>query len=159
MHNHAHVSIAKLALFTALMASIALLARSAKGADPWTPAQLISPEALRQQLAESKTAKPLLIHVGFHPLYEQGHIPGSVYYGPGARPEGLAEIKKQVEKLPRNKAIVIYCGCCPWEECPNIRPAFTALKAMGFTRLKVLSLPTNFATDWAAKGYPIERGN
>ncbi len=159
MHNPAHSSIAKLALFTAILASIALLTRTAKGADPWTPAQLISPEALHQQLADSKAPKPLLIHVGFHMLYELGHIPGSVYYGAGATPDGLAEIKKQVEKLPRNKAIVVYCGCCPWEECPNIRPAFAALKAMGFTRLKVLNLPTNFATDWARKGYPVERGN
>ncbi|MBZ5561472.1 MAG: rhodanese-like domain-containing protein [Acidobacteriia bacterium] len=159
MPRRIHASVARVALLGTMLVAMAVFARSSKGADPWIPAQLISPESLRQQLADSKEPKPLLIHVGFHTLYEQGHIPGSVYDGPGARPEGLAEIKKQVEKLPRNKAIVIYCGCCPWEECPNIRPAFKALKAMGFTRLKVLSLPTNFATDWAGKGYPVERGN
>ncbi len=28
---------------------------------------------------------------------------------------------------------------------------------MGFTHLRVLVLPDNFGTDWAAKGYPVER--
>ncbi len=149
----------KLSVLGAMIIAEAVFARSSKGADPWTPAQIISPEALRQQLAETKEPKPLVIHVGFHTIYEQGHVPGSVYYGQGSSPQGLADIKRQVEKIPRSKTIVLYCGCCPWEQCPNIRPAFKALKGMGFTHLKVLSLPTNFATDWAGKGYPVERGN
>jgi hypothetical protein len=34
--------------------------------------------------------------------------------------------------------VVIYCGCCPLDKCPNVRPAFTLLKTMGFTNLHVL---------------------
>jgi len=128
------------------------------GADPWTPAQLTSPKALNKRLAETKGVKPLIIHVGFRILYDQAYIPGSAYHGPGAKPEGLAELKKQVQRLPRNTEIVIYCGCCPWNECPNIRPAFQTLKEMRFTRIKVLSIPTSLAVDWAGKGYPLERG-
>jgi len=42
--------------------------------------------------------------------------------------------------------------------CPNIRPAFLALRDMGFTRLRVLMLPTDLYTDWVQKGYPTEKG-
>jgi hypothetical protein len=28
---------------------------------------------------------------------------------------------------------------------------------MGFTKLRLLSLPTNFATDWVNKGYPTDK--
>ena len=40
-------------------------------------------------------------------------------------------------------------------KCPNIRPAFATLKAMGFTHLHVVILPTNFGKDWVAHGYPV----
>ena len=158
MNDRCYFFVARPVWLAALVIPLAFLAPHAWGADPWTASQLISPEALHQQLVSKKGAKPLLIHVGFHPLYLQGHIPGSSYYGAGGNAQGLVEIKKRVEKLPRNKAIILYCGCCPWKQCPNIRPAFKALKEMGFTRLRVLSLPTSFATDWAGKGYPVERG-
>jgi len=42
------------------------------------------------------------------------------------------------------------------KDCPNIRPAYRTLKSMGFERLMVLNLPSNFHTDWVAKGYPVE---
>ncbi len=29
--------------------------------------------------------------------------------------------------------MVIYCGCCPWEKCPNIAAAYKQLTQMGFT--------------------------
>jgi hypothetical protein len=29
---------------------------------------------------------------------------------------------------------------------------------MGFKRIKLVNIPTNLATDWAAKGYPLEKG-
>ena len=43
------------------------------------------------------------------------------------------------------------------EKCPNLRPAFSALREMGFTKLRVLLLPTSFEKDWVEKGYPVER--
>jgi len=51
--------------------------------------------------------------------------------------------------------MVIYCGCCPFTKCPNIRPAFQQLKKMGFTNVKVLDLPVNLQTNWIAIGYPL----
>ncbi len=67
----------------------------------------------------------------------------------------LLKWKNELQKLPRNTDIVIYCGCCPFEHCPNIRPAFKLLNDMGFTNQKLLNLSHNLKADWIDKGYPI----
>jgi thiosulfate/3-mercaptopyruvate sulfurtransferase len=124
--------------------------------DPWTTAQTIQPAVLAEELAEGKST-PTILYVGFQRLYASGHIKGAQYHGSGGSPEGLAEIKKWAASLPRPTNLVLYCGCCPMEKCPNIRPAFSALHEMGFTKLRVLILPNSFAIDWAEKGLPYDR--
>lgn len=125
--------------------------------NPWSQKQVIAPAGLAHEL-QSSAAKPLLLQVGFERLYGQGHIPGSKYCGPGGSPDGIARLKTCIEGVSRKQAIVLYCGCCPWEKCPNIRPAFEALQRMGFTNVKVVHIRDNFGKDWAAKGYPVSRG-
>jgi hypothetical protein len=98
-----------------------------------------------------------VIHTGFSVLYRATHIRESVFAGPGSKEEGVADLKKIVAGQPRDREIVLYCGCCPWDKCPNIRPAFAALHEMGFTRVKALELPTNLKTDWIDKGYPVDK--
>ncbi len=110
-----------------------------------------------QLAARMKAAKPLVIHTGFNVLYRSAHIAGTVYAGPGSKPEGLEALKTLVAKEPRDREIVIYCGCCPWEKCPNIRPAFAALQEMGFTHVKALYVPDNLAKDWIDKGLPTDK--
>jgi hypothetical protein len=73
-------------------------------------------------------------------------------------PQGLADLRKWANALPRSADIVVYCGCCPLAHCPNIRPAFSALQKMGFTHLRVLLIPNDFAHDWVAAGYPVSKG-
>ena len=97
-----------------------------------------------------------IICVTFPILYRQKHIPGAQLAGPADKPEGLAKLKAAVAHLPRIEEIVIYCGCCPMDKCPNIRPAYRALKKTEFEHIRVLNLPTNFHTDWVAKGYPVD---
>jgi thiosulfate/3-mercaptopyruvate sulfurtransferase len=109
-------------------------------------------------LHSPKSEKPLPIQVGSHVLSAQAHIPGSEYIGPGASESRLRQLRKRVESLPRNKFIVIYCGCCPWAHCPNIRPADDSLRAMGFTKVRVLYIANNFGADWVDKGYPTAKG-
>jgi thiosulfate/3-mercaptopyruvate sulfurtransferase len=121
------------------------------------PSQLIEPEELVKVL-DSKGEKPLLIQVGFHVLYLQAHIPSSQYIGPARDPAALEQLRAHVKSVPRNKLIVIYCGCCPWDHCPNVKPAHDALVAMGFTNIKVLHVANNIATDWIDKGYPRTHG-
>jgi thiosulfate/3-mercaptopyruvate sulfurtransferase len=120
--------------------------------------QMISAEELVKILHSPKSEKPLLIQAGSHVLYAQAHIPGSEYIGPGASESRLRQLRKRVESLPRNKFIVIYGGCCPWAHCLNIRPADDSLRAMGFTKVRVLYIANNFGADWVAKGYPTAKG-
>lgn len=117
----------------------------------------IEPKDLAAEL-QSKTNKAALIHVGFAVMYRGKHIPQSIYAGPARTPEGIEALKKAVANMPRDREIVVYCGCCPYEMCPNVRPALAALREMGFTHVKALMIPTNFATDWINHGYPIEEG-
>jgi hypothetical protein len=69
----------------------------------------------------------------------------------------VADLKAWAQPLPRSTNLVVYCGCCPMPKCPNIRPAFVALREMGFTHMRVLILPNDFNTDWTEKGYPVEK--
>jgi len=121
-------------------------------------AQIIQPEALLHLLQGTGAEKPLMLQVGSHMMYAEGHIPGSEYVGQGSQPAGLQQLQNRVSSLPRKRAIILYCGCCPWNRCPNLGPAFAKLHDMGFTNVKVLYLADNFGTDWANKGYPVEQG-
>jgi hypothetical protein len=116
---------------------------------------LMQPKDLAAALA-AKQARPPIFHVGFNVLYRGRHIAGSVYAGPAAKPEGLVMLKAAVDKLPRDREIVIYCGCCPWDHCPNVKPAMELLKQMGFTKAKALYVPDNLKVDWIDRGYPVE---
>jgi len=121
--------------------------------------QLLNPDELVKVLQSSTGEKPLIIQVGSHVLYTQAHIPGSEYIGPASSESGQQSLRKRIEALPRNKFIVIYCGCCPWSHCPNVKPADDALHAMGFTNVKVLYIADNFGTNWVDKGYPTAKGD
>jgi len=120
-------------------------------------AQQIAPAELVRILQSSQGEKPLMIQVGSHVLFSQAHIPGSEYIGPASSEDGLQRLRKRVANLPRSKFIVIYCGCCPWSHCPNVKPANDALHEMGFSRVKVLYLANNFGADWVDKGYPVAK--
>lgn len=132
---------------------------AARASDPWSSSQTVLPDALAAELGSADSAKkPSVVCVGFHTLYEGAHISGAVFRGPGSTPQGIAEIKTWAKDLPRSANIVLYCGCCPLERCPNLRPAFTAMRELGFTNLRVLLLAHDFNTDWIEKGYPVEKG-
>lgn len=125
--------------------------------DPWSKSELIEPAALVKML--NLPEKPLhIICVTFPVLYRQKHIPAAQLAGPANKPQGIAALRSAVETLAHNVDIVIYCGCCPMKNCPNVRPAYRTLKELGFDHLRVLDLPTNFHTDWVAKAYPVETG-
>jgi hypothetical protein len=118
---------------------------------------LIQPAELAEILRSPRASKPLLLYVGFRVLYEQAHIPGAEYVGAPSEPAGLSRLRERVKALPREAAIVLYCGCCPWSRCPNVKPAYAALAAMGFKNAKVLWISDNFGVDWVDKGYPVAR--
>lgn len=119
--------------------------------------RLINPEDLVKLLQTSKE-KPLMLQVGSHTLFGQAHITGSEFVGAASTDAGLKQLRERVQSLPRNKFIVLYCGCCPWSHCPNVKPADDALSAMGFTNVKVLYIADNFGTNWVDKGFPTAKG-
>ena len=126
--------------------------------DPWTSKETVQPADFAKELQHEKDPYPTVLYVGVKTLYEGAHIPGAAFYGPGSTEQGLAELKKFASTLPKKSDVVLYCGCCPLEKCPNLRPAFTALKDIGFTRLRVLILPTSFNIDWVEQGFPVHKG-
>lgn len=132
-------------------------AGQADSAEPWTSAEMVQPAALVKELAGPAKARPLVVCVGFDFLYQAAHVPGSVFYGPAREAAGLQRLEAAAKAWPRDRNIVIYCGCCPFSHCPNARPAFAALKQMGFTRLRVLDIERDFRTDWLQQGYPVEQ--
>jgi len=120
------------------------------------PSAVIEPADLVKEL--SAHDKPIVVCVGPSALYEGAHVPDAVFHGAAGTPKGLADLKQWAATLPKSANIVAYCGCCPLSKCPNIRPALAALRQLGFTHAQVLRLPTDFNTDWIAKGYPVEKG-
>jgi thiosulfate/3-mercaptopyruvate sulfurtransferase len=134
-------------------------AQQEKSTDPWGNAQILQPADVVHELGAAKDKEaPTIVYVGFRTLFEGGHIPGATFHGTASKDSGLAELRTWAAKLPRSTNLIIYCGCCPFDHCPNIRPAYTALHEMGFSHLRVLVLPTSFAADWVEKGYPIQKG-
>ena len=116
-------------------------------------ADVMQPADLAAQLKNPALPKPVVLHVGFRKLYQQAHIPGSDYAGPGGDEDGLKTLAERVAKLPKDGLIVIYCGCCPWSRCPNIAAAYDKLHDMGFTQVRALYIADNFGADWVDKGY------
>lgn len=117
--------------------------------EPWTKKQLLEPEALASRISQGKTEDLLILSIGPDAI-----IKGSVDIGPGMEKENIEKLKAHLSEVPRNKEVVIYCGCCPFDRCPNIRPAFTLLKQMGFKKGKLLNIRQNIKVNWLDKDYP-----
>ncbi len=139
----------------------ALLAAASTGvacafgsAETLPKSSLIEPADLAAQL---KTKKPMVICVAFPVLFRSAHIEGAVYGGAGSKPEGLETLAALVKDTPKDREIVLYCGCCPWDHCPNIAPAFQKLSSLGFKKVKAMIVAQNLRTDWIDKGYPTFR--
>jgi thiosulfate/3-mercaptopyruvate sulfurtransferase len=126
--------------------------------DPLPPGsnQLIQAEELAQGLRGAR--KPVVLYVGPKSIYAQAHIPGAENIGPVARPEGMEKLRARAASLAKDSPVVIYCGCCPWDHCPNIRPAYAELKKAGFTSIRVLYLENSFGANWKDKGLPVATG-
>ena len=142
-------------LCVVVMSLVAFAADNPKA--PWADSQTVQPEALNKELGDPKNA-PGVFFVGFARLYTAGHIKGAQFHGTAGNDEGLTELRSWANSLPRSMNIVVYCGCCPIERCPNLRPAFALLRDMGFTKVRALILPNDFAKDWADKGFPYDKG-
>jgi thiosulfate/3-mercaptopyruvate sulfurtransferase len=118
--------------------------------EPWTSTQLESPETLAKTISDPTAKQPIVFSIGPGAL-----IRGSIDIGPAKEDSNRVKFRRQLDHLPKDADIVIYCGCCPFEHCPNVRPAFLLLNQLKFTHQKLLNLEHNIKIDWINKGYPL----
>lgn len=125
--------------------------------EPWTPAQLMEPAQLAKILSDPAAGKPYVLDIGTPSMARGGRIANSIVIGPGSETQNLEKLRATVSTYPKDADVIIYCGCCPFRDCPNIRPAFRVLQEMKLTRAKLLNIPTTLKADWINKGYPSEK--
>lgn len=118
----------------------------------WPDKYLMETKTLVDLLQNPRAAKPNIYNIGF-----VGNIKGAKKLAAASKEEGLAQLKSELKDKPKTSPIVIYCGCCPFEHCPNVKPAFALLQKLGYTNAKILNLPTSIKADWMDKGYPMAK--
>jgi hypothetical protein len=141
-------------IFTLFLLAVLIIgcSKSGKDKEPWTNDQLMEPSVLASLINNPSQKQPVILDIG-----NFGGIKNSVRVGPAYLKTNLDKLRETAGKYSKDESIVIYCGCCPFKDCPNIRPAFSLLMEMGFKNAKLLNIPRNLKTDWADKGYPMDR--
>jgi hypothetical protein len=119
--------------------------------DNWMPKDLIQPSDLAALLNNKKAKQPVIFNIG---VVED--ILGAKNVGAASKKENLDKLKENLKRVPKSSLVVIYCGCCPFNKCPNIRPAFSMIKGMGFSKGKLLNIPVNLKQNWISQGYPMQ---
>jgi thiosulfate/3-mercaptopyruvate sulfurtransferase len=137
-------------IFVAFAGAAGAFARTLQQTDPWTPAQLMEPADLAGRLKDIAANPPLIVCVG-----PSGVIKGSVETGPARDAKNLDSLQRLLAREDHQREVIIYCGCCPFKNCPNVRPAFSLLLNMGFKQPRLLNLSHNIKVDWIDKGYPV----
>src|SRR5215469_10458200 len=118
-------------LLAALLMVFALPALAQPGSAPTIPKSfLIQPPELASILKSGP--KPAILQVGFKVMYDEAHIPGAVYAGPAGKDDGIAALKTAAASIDKGRQVIIYCGCCPWDHCPNVAAAWRTLQELGF---------------------------
>lgn len=144
---------------TAFVVLVCSLSLGFTASQAQAPAAIPLTDQIQPNVLAANTSKALILYVGFPTLYKSNHIPNAVLAGPASNATGLTSLKQALEKVSKDREIVIYCGCCPWNVCPNIRPAFDLLKKMGYAKVKALVIESNLDENWIKKGHPVEKGN
>ncbi|MDQ6813004.1 MAG: rhodanese-like domain-containing protein [Bacteroidota bacterium] len=142
-------SLTLIAVFSLSIALFSIQKTSAQNPENWTSKQLIQPADLAEIIKAGKDV-PVIFSVG-----PGATIPHSIDIGMGKEKENIDKLKKELSGRPKDSKVVIYCGCCPFEHCPNVRPAIEAMKEMKFTNYQLLNLSHNIKADWIDKGYPV----
>lgn len=122
--------------------------------EPWLESQLMQPDELAKIIIDKNSKIPLIFSIGYDAI-----IKGSIEIGTLTKQENLDKLQKELSKLQADENIIIYCGCCPFKNCPNIRPAFQLLNKMKFSNARLLNLPYNIKVDWIDKGFPVKEKN
>ena len=117
----------------------------------WKKEQLMPTKDLADKIATNAKDKPIIFNVG-----PMDNIKGAIAMGPATSVTFADRMKDALAMENKTKAVVVYCGCCSYSSCPNIKPAYDILIAQGFKNAKVLEIPEGIKPDWVAKGYPMD---
>jgi hypothetical protein len=117
----------------------------------WKKEQLMPTKELADKITSNAKDKPLIFNVG-----PMDNIKTAVPVGAATNVTFSEKMKATLAMENKTRAVVVYCGCCSYSSCPNIKPAYDILIAQGFKNTKVLELPVGLKPDWVAKDYPME---
>jgi hypothetical protein len=120
--------------------------------DPWKEANLMAPETLANMIGNAPERPIRIINIG-----PAGLIKLANDIGPMSDVANVEKLKNLLRTTEKSIPVVIYCGCCPFKNCPNIRPAFELLKFYKFQKPYLLNLSHNLKVDWIDKGYPMHQ--
>ncbi len=137
-------------IFTLLLITSGLLSSYAQ-APIWKKEQLMPTKELADKITTNAKDKPLIFNVG-----PMENIKGAQAVGAATNATFSTKILSYLTMESKTKPVVVYCGCCSYSSCPNIKPAYDILLAQGFKNTKVLELLEGIKPDWLAKGYPTE---
>src|SRR3546814_4197018 len=114
--------------FAIFFSGILRSACSPEKSEPWDTGQLMPPKELASVINDTEAAKPLIVCIGQGAL-----IKGSLDVGQTREEQNLEKLRTLQSDNAKDEEIVLYCGCCPFVKCPNIRPALSLLIEMGVT--------------------------
>ncbi|HLC82397.1 MAG TPA: rhodanese-like domain-containing protein [Bacteroidia bacterium] len=138
--------------YTLILLPVIIFFFSFKKQDPIKKENLIQPQELANLIVNPKAVKPVIFNIG-----NVDQIKGAINIGALNTDEGMKKFKFEVGSLAKDKQIVVYCGCCSSDNCPNIRPAIKYLIDNGYKNAKVLNIPVGIKEDWVQKGFPVEK--
>ena len=141
----------KLAMALSIIVCFAIMVKAQIVEELWKPFQLVETKDLAATIEKNEAEKLLILSIG-----PDSVIKGSIHIGATHEHQNLENLKTYLNDVPKDKEVIIYCGCCPFSRCPNIRPAFKMLMDLGFKNAKLLNIPNNIKTDWIDHDYPTE---
>jgi hypothetical protein len=134
-----------------LLLSLSLFFVFAAHAQIWKKEQIMPTADLADKILKNAADKPIVFNVG-----PMENIKTAVFVGRATSATFVDQMKRELNMVPKTRTVVVYCGCCSFASCPNLKPAYDALIALGYKNVKVLEIPEGIKPDWVAKKYPME---
>ena len=134
-----------------LLLAIGLMAGGFTQAQTWKKEQIMPTAELSEKIKTAAKDVPVVFNVG-----PMENIKGAVFVGRATSATFPDQLKRELNMVPKTRTVVVYCGCCSFSSCPNLKPAYDAVVALGYKNARVLDLPEGIKPDWVAKKYPME---
>ena len=121
----AKIFIMKTTVISLITAAVLTLTSFIQQQDPWKKEQIISTKDLAAKIQNNSKDLPVIINVG-----PMENIKTAIKVGNADSDEGIKKLTTTVSGMKKTSKMVIYCGCCSYANCPNIRPAFNKLQEL-----------------------------